>query len=125
MFDQRTLRVRPLRTAEQDAIARLWSDDPGVTATPPGHSISVTTQVLRREEASLVDPSWLPRLVTPPFPEYPSGHSVQSGAAFQVLTDLFGDGYAFLDQTHDNRGLQPRSVESFLEAADEAAISRI
>ena len=153
------------RTAEQDAIARFWSDDPVATATPPGHSISITTQVLRREDASLaraaeayakvgmavsdafvacwqqkyvynllrpvtyiqrlVDPSWLPPLVTPPFPEYPSGHSVQSGAAFQVLTDLFGDRYAFVDHTHDNRGLAPRSFGSFLEAADEAAISRL
>ena len=32
-------------------------------------------------------PAWLPLLVTPPFPEYTSGHSVQSGAAFEVLTD--------------------------------------
>ena len=33
--------------AEQVAIARFWSDDPGATATPPGHSISIATQVLR------------------------------------------------------------------------------
>jgi hypothetical protein len=72
-----------------------------------------------------VDPEWTPLLVTPPFPEYPSGHSVQSGAAFQVLTDLFGDGYAFVDHTHDERGLAPRAFGSFLEAADEAAISRL
>ena len=103
-------------TPEQETIARFWSDDPGQTATPPGHSVSIATQVLRREDASLataaetytkvglavcdafiacwhakyaynvlrpvtylrrlVDPSWLPLLVTPPFPEYPSGHSV-------------------------------------------------
>ena len=30
-------------------------------------------------------------VVTPPFPEYPSGHSVQSSAAATVLTDLFGE----------------------------------
>ena len=152
-------------TAEQEAIASFWSDDPGQTATPPGHSVSIATQVLRREGASLadaaetyakvgmavcdafvacwhakyaysllrpvtymrraVDPAWLPLLVTPPFPEYPSGHSVQSGAAFQVLTDLFGHGYAFVDHTHDRHGLAPRSFHSFLEAADEAAISRL
>jgi hypothetical protein len=38
----------------------------------------------------LIDPNWTPLLITPPFPEYTSGHSVQSGAAAQVLTDLFG-----------------------------------
>jgi membrane-associated phospholipid phosphatase len=73
----------------------------------------------------LIDPDWLPILVTPPFPEYTSGHSVQSGAAFEVLTDLFGDNYAFVDHTHDDRGLPPRSFGSFLEAAEEAAISRL
>ena len=118
---------------EWQAIATFWSDDPGTTATPPGHSVSIATQVLRRERASLmtaaetyarvgmavadafiacwkskyvynllrpvtylqtqVDPTWLPQLVTPPFPEHPSGHSVQSGAAFTVLADLFGNRY--------------------------------
>ena len=117
-------------TDEQAAIARFWSDDPGVTATPPGHSISIATQVLRLEHASLmvaaetyakvgiavcdafiacwntkyrynllrpvtyiqrlIDPAWVSLLTTPPFPEYTSGHSVQSGAAFAVLADLFG-----------------------------------
>lgn len=152
-------------TAEQEAIARFWSDDPGTTPTPPGHSISITTQTLRHEGASLavaaeayakvgiavcdafiacwyqkyvynllrpvtyirrhIDPDWAPLLVTPPFPEYTSGHSVQSAAALQVLTNLFGDSHAFVDHTHDDRGLAPRPFGSYLEAADEAAISRL
>jgi membrane-associated phospholipid phosphatase len=74
---------------------------------------------------AVVDPSWASLLATPPFPEYPSGHSVQSGAAFQVLTDLFGAAYAFTDHSHDARGLAPRSFGSFFEAAEEAAISRL
>jgi hypothetical protein len=73
----------------------------------------------------VVDPAWpLTPVVTPPFPEYTSGHSVQSGAAAQVLTDLFGD-LAFTDHTHDARGMEPRSFDSFFEFADEAAISRL
>jgi hypothetical protein len=77
-----------------------------------------------------VDPGWggpqrpLP-VVTPPFPEYPSGHSVQSAAAAQVLTDLFGDDHAFTDTTHERRGLPARSFPSFHAAAEEAAISRL
>jgi hypothetical protein len=39
---------------EQTAIARFWSDDPGRTATPPGHSISIATQVLRNQNATLI-----------------------------------------------------------------------
>jgi hypothetical protein len=42
-----------------------------------------------------------------------------------VLTDLFGERYAFVDHTHDPRGLPPRSFGSFLEAAGEAAVSRL
>jgi hypothetical protein len=61
---------------------------------------------------NLIDPAWTPLLVTPPFPEYTSGHSVQSGAAAQVLTDLFGD-VAFVDRTHERRGLPARSFQSF------------
>jgi hypothetical protein len=61
----------------------------------------------------------------PPFPEYPSGHSVQSGAAFEVLADLFGRSYAFTDRTHDDRGFAPRSFDSFSQAAEEAALSRL
>ncbi len=62
---------------------------------------------------------------TPPFPEYTSGHSVQSSAAATVLTSLFGDGYHFVDHTHDTLGLAPRAYSSFQAAAEEAAISRL
>jgi hypothetical protein len=153
-------------SAEQLAIARFWSDDPGVTATPAGHSLSILTQLLRARDSSLataaeayarlglavcdafiscwhfkfrynllrpisyvkayIDDSWgnpLP-LTTPPFPEYTSGHSVQSGAAAVVLTSIFGV-TGFTDRTHEARGLPTRSFDSFDAAAEEAAISRL
>jgi len=77
----------------------------------------------------VIDPGWnnpeiTDPVITPPFPEYPSGHSVQSGAAAVVLTDLFGD-LAFTDRTHETRGLGVRTFSSFWEAAEEAAISRL
>lgn len=157
-------RVTSDLTPEQKAIARFWSDDPGQTATPPGHSLSILTQVARElnltldraAEAyaklgvavadsfvacwrtkyqynllrpvtyirSVIDPSWTSLLVTPPFPEYTSGHSVQTAAAAQVLTSLFGQ-LAFTDHTHDARGLPSRAFGSFAAAAEEAAISRL
>jgi PAP2 superfamily len=152
-------------TPEQETVARFWSDDPGATATPAGHSWALATIALRREDASLAtaaetyaklgialadafiacwhqkfafnllrpvtyarqvfDSSWTPVLVTPPFPEYPSGHSVQSGAMAAVLTDLFGRRYRFVDDTHESRGFEPRRFRSFDEAAEEAALSRL
>lgn len=72
----------------------------------------------------LIDADWTPLLVTPPFPEYTSGHSVQSAAAAGVLTDLLGR-VAFTDRTHESRGLPARSFASFTDAAREAAVSRM
>ena len=72
-----------------------------------------------------MDENWFPVLQTPPFPEYPSGHSVVSGAASVVLTKLFGDNFAFDDTTELAYGLPVRSFKSFNEAAEEAAISRM
>lgn len=64
-------------------------------------------------------------VITPPFPEYPSGHSVQSGAAAMVLTNYFGENFEFTDTTHEKRGLRSRTYSSFTEASEEAAISRL
>lgn len=72
-----------------------------------------------------IDESWTPVLQTPPFPEYTSGHSVISSAAAAVLTDIFGDRFAFSDSTELEYGLPVRSFPSFNEAAAEAAISRL
>ncbi|MBT8284080.1 MAG: vanadium-dependent haloperoxidase [Flavobacteriaceae bacterium] len=72
-----------------------------------------------------IDDSWKPVLQTPPFPEYTSGHSVVSGAASVVLTDIFGEDFAFDDDTELAYGLPVRSFSSFRQAADEAAISRM
>lgn len=72
-----------------------------------------------------LDDSWKPILQTPPFPEYSSGHSVVSGAASTVLTDIFGDNFSFDDDTELPYGLPVRKFESFNQAAAEAAISRM
>ena len=72
-----------------------------------------------------IDENWKPILQTPPFPEYTSGHSVVSGAAATTLTAIFGDDFAFDDDTETAYGLPVRSFNSFNEAADEAAISRM
>jgi hypothetical protein len=60
---------------------------------------------------------------TPPFPEFPSGHSTQSGAAATVLQDLFG-AIQFTDDSY--AGTFPaRTYADFMTAANEAAMSRL
>jgi hypothetical protein len=73
----------------------------------------------------LIDDTWMPYLQTPPFPEYTSGHSTITACAATVLTNLYGDNFAFQD-TSDLRyiGMQ-RHFNSFNEAAAEASISRV
>ncbi|HRI26480.1 MAG TPA: vanadium-dependent haloperoxidase [Chitinophagales bacterium] len=155
-------------TPEQEKIAQFWSDDPGNTATPPGHSVAIATQALRKQNANLavsaetyakigmgvhdafvscwrckyqfnllrpvtyiqqhIDPSFSPVLITPPFPEFTSGHSVQAAACATLLTNLFGNNFAFTDSTHVSRtdiDGSPRYYASFEAAAQEAAISRL
>lgn len=72
-----------------------------------------------------IDEEWLPLLQTPPFPEYTSGHSVASNAAAEALTKLFGEPFHFVDSTEVAYGLPIREFDSFRQAADEAAISRL
>ncbi len=72
-----------------------------------------------------IDQKWETLLITPPFPEYPSGHSTQSGAAAVVLSKFFGDHFAFDDATHEGDGFKPRHFASFWDAANEAGISRM
>jgi len=73
----------------------------------------------------VIDPKWEPILNTPPFPEYPSGHSTVSGAMDAVMTGFFGDNYAFEDRTGSPDGRNPRNFKSFHAAAEEAGISRL
>jgi hypothetical protein len=75
--------------------------------------------------ATTVDPAWSSLLITPPFPDYVSGHSTFSAAAATILARFFGTdnipfatGSDFLPDT-------VRQFTSFSAAAAEAAISRI
>ncbi len=73
----------------------------------------------------LIDKTWEPLLITPPFPEYPSGHSTQSGAAATVLTQIFGENFSFEDKTHVREKYAGRPFKDFWTAAEEAGISRL
>jgi hypothetical protein len=69
--------------------------------------------------------TWQPFLQTPPFPEYTCGHCTISGSASTVLTYLFGDNFAFHDNSDEPYIGLTRDFKSFREAADEAGMSRI
>jgi len=71
-----------------------------------------------------IDPNWKPLLQTPPFPEYLSGHSCISATSSVILSHYFGNGFHYRDNVEEKYGLTPRSFSSFIQAANEAAVSR-
>ena len=80
------------------------------------------------------DPTWTPLQLTYPMPDYDSGHAVQGGAAAEVLKRFFGtDHLSFSNcsftvpagQTCSDPFPVIRSYNSFSEAADENAVSRV
>jgi membrane-associated phospholipid phosphatase len=72
-----------------------------------------------------IDKQYQTVIPTPPFPEYPSGHSVQSGAAVHVLIALLGDTIPYADSTQMDIGQPARRFANFTAARNEVAISRV
>jgi hypothetical protein len=99
--------------AQADAFIGIWYDKYRLNLIRP-------VTYIRR----YIDSTWTPVIITPPFPEFPSGHSGQSAAAAAVLTQLLGE-VSFQDSTHLAIGHPPRRFNSFQEAADQAALSRL
>ncbi|MGH3936946.1 MAG: vanadium-dependent haloperoxidase [Pseudonocardiaceae bacterium] len=113
-FDEAAETYLRLALSQHDAFVSCWWAKYHYNVLRP---ITYARRVLGR-------PDWLSPIKTPPFPEYPSGHSVQSAAAAEVMTAQFG-GTAFVDRMTESRGLPPRPFTDFRTAAQEAGISRL
>lgn len=72
----------------------------------------------------VIDSTWEPLISTPPFPEYPSGHSTQSASAAAAIAGLIGD-RPFSDSTSVSIGHGVRAFPSFTAASEEAGLSRV
>lgn len=79
-----------------------------------------------------MDGSFIQYWPEPPFPAFISGHATQGAATAIVLTDIYGEPFAFIDDTHANRerdtaqkvDFKARKFNSFWETAEESAYSR-
>jgi len=79
-----------------------------------------------------IDQDWESFWPDPPFPAFPSGHAIQAAAMATVLTDLYGEPFAFVDSAHVGRprdelrdvDFKARYFNSFWEVAEETADSR-
>ncbi|MEZ6135708.1 MAG: phosphatase PAP2 family protein [Pirellulaceae bacterium] len=133
----------PLETARLFALLNLALADAGISAWDAKYFYDFWRPIDAIREAaddqnSETEPlnDWLPLLPTPSFPTYTSGHSTFSGAAAAVLTAVLGDNFAFTSRadrgssgqwppSDDVSLLAVRSFESFVDAAQEAGLSRI
>ena len=70
-------------------------------------------------------PEWNTLFDTPPFPDFPSGHSTIAGSFAEILKGFFGNKYHFTDHTYDYLGMAARSYNSFDELAKEIGDSRV
>jgi hypothetical protein len=113
-FDNTVLLHALTAVTEMDAFISCWDEK------YRSNRIRPETYINR-----YIDVEWKPLLQTPPFPEYTSGHSVVSTAAAQVLAYMMGDSFSFTDDSEIMFEIQPRSFTSFMQAASEAAISRL
>ena len=84
--------------------------------------------------STAADPTWTELVPTPPIPDYDSGHSVEGGAASQVLIRVFGTDRARFTacsytlpagQTCADPSPVVRAFTSFSQARDENGRSRI
>ncbi|MVM30723.1 phosphatase PAP2 family protein [Spirosoma sp. HMF4905] len=159
-------------TQTEKEISLWWSDNPGESFTPPGHSYSIAciaaiatradlakaAETFARTGISVADafilcwrckftynnlrpytyvrltinPTWIPFWPDPPFPGFSSDHATQSSSAATVLTALYGENFAFTDDSNVGRpddllrhiSFKVRSFTSFAASAQESADSR-
>ena len=84
---------------------------------------------------TVADPTWeplfhastatTPPLVTPPFPDHPSGHGCVSGAVFRVFREVFGADKIAFDLYSTRFPTQPRHFDRFSLALQEIVNARV
>jgi len=111
-----------LNVAMADAVIACWEAKYAYVFWRPITAIRLAST--DGNPNTVEDPGWTPLLITPNFPEYPSGHATVSPAAATVLGTYFGNDAEFTLSSETVPGVV-RSYSSFTEAVDEAFLARI
>jgi hypothetical protein len=88
-----------------------------------------------RNPATVADPTWeplfhpstttTPALITPPFPDHPSGHGCVSGAVLHTFREFFGTNRVAFDVHSGRFPGQPRHFKRFTRALKEIIDARV
>ncbi len=130
--------VSKMRRLNQDQNARLFAllnlalADAGICAWDAKYAYNYLRPITAIRNAAAdnnaatdQDAAWTPLLVTPPFPEYTSGHSTFSSSAATVLARFFGTDRITFSTASEGAPGAVRKFSSFSQAATEAGMSRI
>ena len=98
-----------------DALIACWKTKYTVNLERPVQSV----------RGILGHTTWQPLFNTPAHPEFASGHSNQAGALEIMLSNEFGNKFAFTNHTYDYLGMAPRHYHSFSHMTEEIGISRL
>jgi hypothetical protein len=111
-----------LTTAMADSVLACWDAKYFYQTWRPVTEIPIADE---DQNPNIVpQTNWAPLLVTPPFPEYPSLHSSQSGAAATVIAAFFGASTPFSVTSEGMPGVT-RSFAGPAAALDEIADARV
>ncbi|HEX4850985.1 MAG TPA: vanadium-dependent haloperoxidase, partial [Puia sp.] len=69
--------------------------------------------------------TWNALIATPAHPEYPSAHTMLSGASAEALEKIFGDIGTITDHSYDYLGMSPRTYASFTAIVEEVGNARV
>jgi hypothetical protein len=108
-----------VRTNEQTAIAIFWAG----SEVPPLNAVGRAAATADNPAIS-ADSAWEPLLVTPPHPDYPSAHTLASGAAVKVFQEFFGSNAVSATYVYPPLGVL-RRWDSFSQIAQEMEDARV
>jgi membrane-associated phospholipid phosphatase len=121
-LEENALILAAVDVAMADAAIACWEAKYHYVAWRPVTAIPLADT--DGNPATSADPSWTPLLITPPFPEYPSGHSTVSAAAATVLAHYFGRNSSFMVDSDVMTGVV-RSFPNFSAALVEIVNARV
>jgi hypothetical protein len=110
-----------LNVAMADAITSSWDAKIHFLQWRPITAIRLANT--DGNDATDVQATWTPLIVTPPYPDYDSGHQSISGAAQAILTSAFGA--MPVEGISESLPGVVRKWPSFAAAADDAFLARI
>jgi len=111
-----------LNLAGADAMIASWEAKYHYNQWRPINAIRSTSD--DGNPATRTDANWSSLITTPPFPDYPAGHTSYAGAAERVLTEVFGARPGGLSITSSTAGVS-HHYQGFEEIADEVSNARV